>query len=133
MAYAYSQLAMCAFSSAVAASSSALRRSVTASLNRSDRMGLRSGRVLGDPCNQIGGTLANLAVPWVIAHAAAVTHRERVLPRRLQGLELGSQGFDIRCHEITSVLVLGVGERCRLPHRHVTHATGKRDRASVVI
>jgi hypothetical protein len=36
--------------------------------------------VLGDPSAQVGGTLADGPMLGVVADAAAVAHRERVLP-----------------------------------------------------
>src|SRR5215216_4955433 len=84
-AYAYSQLAMWALSSAPALSSSWRSRSVIELLKR----------VLGDQRVQVGDLLAHRLVLRMIADAAAVPHRERVLPRVHQGLELGAQGFEI--------------------------------------
>ena len=89
IANAYSQLAMCAFSSAVATSSSALRRSVIPSLNRiAAAAPLRT--VLGDASAEVVCTLADGAEVRVVAHAAAVAHRERVLPGLEERLELPS-------------------------------------------
>src|SRR4051794_31865575 len=53
------------------------------------------GGMLGDERLQVGDLLAHRAVLRVVADAAAVAHRECVLPGRQQGLELGAEGFEI--------------------------------------
>ena len=58
----------------------------------------RLRRVLGDPRAQVGDPVANRAVVRMVADAAAVAHRERVLPRREERLELGAEGIQVRGH-----------------------------------
>jgi hypothetical protein len=55
-------------------------------------------RVLGDQRPQLGRALADGAVLRVIADAAAVPHREGVLPRGEELLEFGAERIKVRFH-----------------------------------
>src|SRR3954454_21730247 len=77
---------MCAFSSRLAASSCSRSCSVMSPILR---------RVLGDQRLQVRNLLADRPVLRVVADAAPVAHRVRVLPRGQQGLELGAERFEI--------------------------------------
>src|SRR4051794_36808895 len=92
------------FNSAVASSSSARRRAVTYSLNRTPRQ-LRG--VLGDAGAQVGYLLADRPVVREVPDAAAMTHREGVLPRSEQRIELGAQGFQVGRHAARHLVVSG--------------------------
>src|SRR3954470_22738321 len=84
---------MCALSSRVAVASCSRSCSVMSPILRG---------VLGDQGLEVGDLLADRPVLRVVADAAAVTHRVRVLPRRQQGLELGAERFEIHWHGISA-------------------------------
>jgi hypothetical protein len=64
--------------------------------------------VLGDPGAEVGDALAHGAMARVVADAAPMTHRERVLPRREQRLQLRSQGFQVWRHTLAPFSSSGI-------------------------
>jgi hypothetical protein len=84
----------------------------------------RLRRVLGDPRAQVGDPLANRAVLRMV-------HRERVLPRSEERIELGAQSLQVGGHEYASFIGPAVPrERVGIPTRRLQSVRRPLDRSS---